>query len=1726
MYPLLANAASTLPIEKFSSCIILPTKLLARPSKITFHVKRFKVQITEFVHISNVTCYASLLKRVYIVMGQDLLQGYEYSLYRLDTESHIAGRLQHMPERVVRPRQFKIPVVPDERVRPLLRRAGFEHVAFMPPFDYDSSLVSAWIERWRPESHTFHLPLGECSVTLKDISFQLGLRINGDPVAFLGNWKQDYSRDIIPQICHDLLGITPSFNDIQGQSINMSWFQQHVCRPLGETPSHVRLEQYTRGYIMMVIGGFLFPDQSSDVRVSVKWLPLLQDLDACGRLSWGSAVLAFMYRMLCHSTKFDQSNIGGCGALLLSWIYHHVPMCRPNGYDQRRIFPLAKRWAGYKVKNDGEGLKLRYWRQVFEWTPYNDVHIQHLIPQEIYHDALSWSSVCPLLCFSIVEWHQVDRVIRHLGGLQYIPRCPLNIDEMHSSDERFGKGDEWFPSYLKDFLYEYWTKREHNRVFVFYHNDHRPSAKYLQWYQAWAHTTLKEQGGQPDIAQDDIPLDLPLLMPYPPEIQQPKDDVLPLVYPSLGHKGPKGGGSQHVTSGTRHGLQDTEGRCRDTRGSGATTSRYTRDQVVSSSCVPESQPTPRADQGGPSYYIPEMDRASSSYNAPQMGQSGSSNYRIIMAGEDFILPSNPTGSMMVEVVGDTITTLMERMNSLGVFGKKITDVKDSIIRHLSPIKMVAEPSDGPTLPLTPNWLNDVIDALTDLWDLLDDHGIPADATPLPKRGNVCFSSCHLASCGLLHNLQKIEKRLQPIVVYVTKMLIDKRSTFIKTVVEEGERKIVGRDNEQEEIINRILSLTTVEGVVLVIRIVGMKGTGKTALAELVCRDVRVTTKFSVIWIGGIHDNSYVESVKKEMLRGKGKKKIEDLNPEEATRRSRFLLVLDDLRSENHEELLSLQRELRKVPGSSGGAILVTTQNSLGPRKLVQNTWTLDILREEYCWALFEKVIGGGSSESKTSDAQKKLIKKCWGVPAAITKLATMLKTHEAISEADIKNLERKFMQEMKTMYYDELPSWHLKQCFAYLPFIFPNKTRQVVKVETLVQLWMAEGFLGPFNSSSQPKQLGVSIIKEFCRTSILSVREDEFGSITHCWMYNPLLFDLSRFVAGEGRFYMDDRGENVMQTVRRVLLTQDFDFSNGIPESLNKIKKHLRTILFPLPGNNNWSSRIPHDVTLSLSACDAIFRAFQSLHVLGLADLGMRMLPSSIGELKLLRYLNLSHNNMEKLPASIGKLKRLQSLKLSHCHQLKNLPDEVQHLVNLKHLELEGCLDLAHMPSTLGKLTKLEKLSHFTVSNNNCKHKQLQGFAELINLKNLRGKLEILHLERFKFEEPRHVGGAYLKDKEHLEDISLKWSHDDDNNKKDNDPKSLLDHLEPHPNLRGLSITGYRGTAFSTWLSSLKNLVSFTLNNCSMCTSLPALNGFPNLKVLRLERLDSLEYITDGTKGSTELGLGMLEYLSISDCPDLTSWWRPSETAHNNAILFSSLSILDVKYCPKLSSMPLYPNLDMRLILEGSSMRTLLDTINYRSTSNPAPPLSRVLWLKINNVEEESYLPNNWLENFVSLQYLWISEKMSVVKSFRHLPSLNTMIITNCTGVDLPSEEWGGLKMLRHLTIQEVAKLKSLPSGIKHLTSLAALWIIGCPELKTLTEEIGNLKSLNILHIENCHKLDSLPKTMIQLKSLNRLVIRSCPLLLPRCQEGTGDDWPQIKHIKDIYVAGTSEVFE
>ena len=67
-------------------------------------------------------------------------------------------------------------------------RAGSLH------FLVDRALLSALVDRWRPETHTFHLPVGEMAMTLQDVSMLLGLPHDGRVVAArpVGpHWRQE-----------------------------------------------------------------------------------------------------------------------------------------------------------------------------------------------------------------------------------------------------------------------------------------------------------------------------------------------------------------------------------------------------------------------------------------------------------------------------------------------------------------------------------------------------------------------------------------------------------------------------------------------------------------------------------------------------------------------------------------------------------------------------------------------------------------------------------------------------------------------------------------------------------------------------------------------------------------------------------------------------------------------------------------------------------------------------------------------------------------------------------------------------------------------------------------------------------------------------------------------------------------------------------------------------------------------------------------------------------------------------------------------------------------------------------------------------------------------------------------------------------------------------------------------------------------------------------------------
>ncbi|QHO08119.1 uncharacterized protein DS421_14g469760 [Arachis hypogaea] len=385
-------------------------------------------------------------------------------LYRLDGVAHIAGVINDEPRRCISSVRRQQGMRLDERYVPYLQMAGLYHLARLNDrwFRLDEPLVIAFVERWRPETHTFHMPFGECTITLQDVAYQLGLPVDGDYVSGCLTDFHLYIEGGRPawQWFHELLGVLPPENQVQKFAVNCTWFQETFVEcPDGADEETVR--RFVRAYIMMLLGTQLFADKSGN-RIHIRWLPYVARLEEMGRYSWGSAALAWLYRCMCRVANRHVVKLAGPLQLLQSWIFWRFPTLRPSGYDEIS-WPLASRWSGYNpgISNKGPRVQmarlkidlLQPWQ--FIWMPYSALDVIQVVHPE------------------------VDRVLPQFGGVQPIPSPALNIDFLMSKDGR--GGDRWFPAQYADWHVHWQERAEHILQFDIV-PDPGPSHDFLTWW--------------------------------------------------------------------------------------------------------------------------------------------------------------------------------------------------------------------------------------------------------------------------------------------------------------------------------------------------------------------------------------------------------------------------------------------------------------------------------------------------------------------------------------------------------------------------------------------------------------------------------------------------------------------------------------------------------------------------------------------------------------------------------------------------------------------------------------------------------------------------------------------------------------------------------------------------------------------------------------------------------------------------------------------------------------------------------------------------------------------------------------------------------------------------------------------------------------------------------------------------------------------------------------------
>jgi hypothetical protein len=200
-------------------------------------------------------------------------------------------------------------------LRPLLK-TNYNHVG--------SGLLTAFTERWQPETGTFHLPIGEMTITLDDVSCLLHIPITGKMLNHAGTSctmeeGQDmceellnFSREDAQEEFDKMKGAHVSFAkllEIYHDNLNLALAAEDNEDEEEETVEFLR-DCTVRAFLLYLIGGTLFTNKSVQY-VDLIFLSYLQDIPLINTWNWGASGLAYMYNYLDRASRRRCGNHGG-----------------------------------------------------------------------------------------------------------------------------------------------------------------------------------------------------------------------------------------------------------------------------------------------------------------------------------------------------------------------------------------------------------------------------------------------------------------------------------------------------------------------------------------------------------------------------------------------------------------------------------------------------------------------------------------------------------------------------------------------------------------------------------------------------------------------------------------------------------------------------------------------------------------------------------------------------------------------------------------------------------------------------------------------------------------------------------------------------------------------------------------------------------------------------------------------------------------------------------------------------------------------------------------------------------------------------------------------------------------------------------------------------------------------------------------------------------------------
>ncbi|KAJ3694325.1 hypothetical protein LUZ60_009805 [Juncus effusus] len=920
-------------------------------------------------------------------------------------------------------------------------------------------------------------------------------------------------------------------------------------------------------------------------------------------------------------------------------------------------------------------------------------------------------------------------------------------------------------------------------------------------------------------------------------------------------------------------------------------------------------------------------------------------------------------------------------------------------------------------------------------------------------------------------------------------------------------KVIGRDRERDAVIDLLVKERVGERNPA-IAITGIGGAGKTTLAQLIFNDQRVKNHFNVrIWVC-LSPKLDVIKHTKEMIQS-ASMKCPQLDSLDALQRTiidtlldskNTLLVLDDIWYNGPTEEEEWCQLLAPFTHHAGEHRIIFTSRSknlptaLGP--INHSDFTFKEIEANDFKALFRYFAFCGDKSRQTRELEKigdKIAKKLSGSPLAAKAVASRLSRNldYGFWRNTLNNVNLSDITKSLLWTYQRLDA-ELQRCFSYCS-IFPKA--YLFTDFILVNLWVSENFLECPDKTNNVTEKAIGYFDELIACSFFQpVSTNQLGAVEY--KIHDLFHDLAEELSKEDCFRIKGSTQiEIPSTVRHISISVS-DLKEYIPIILKS--DQVRTVLFLRPFVNDVNEIF-----------EELLSKLTKLRVLVLVFYNNILLPELVGELKHLRYLKVSESSILEFPESLSKLYHLEMLLFNEG--VKKLP---KNFTNLRKLRQVLMFDINRKPvaelppiANIGKLTSLETVRTFYVREEN-------GFelCQLGNLKRIKGVLSIWNLEN---GNKAHAIEAKLCEKKDIERLLLVWS-DWDESRSDLD-LDVIEALQPHENLKHLSLKNYSAAKYPNWLlenSVTRNLYSLILDGCFHLTVLPSklthcdelvLSMLPNLRDLSLmpERLTRLKIkncpaLVFAPKQELQLSnhdLNLNESEFLAYCSNMTchstiseenrDLFRPDVVLRRDYMLLNATLLLrKKKYSKHLETLTRWIEGEKQAQrwIEGEQAQFLKI---FRWIEGKVGEQAQYLetlarWRGGERVLDEHAMQTWWHCHQQRLDYVyreWVNAPEFMLPS-----SLITLVLVGCNITD-----------------------GALSHCLRRLTALSELELGSIMTLTTLPSEhaMRQLKSLKFLSIFHCWCLRSLG-FLQGLVSLEKLSICYCPCLdIKHTRDGT-----------------------